>query len=291
MYDLTPYLRKGDNLLAVRLDHSDVTDSRWYIGSGIYRDVYLIEAPATQIAQWGVGYRLASLTPRRARMDVDEAVTNPVKDLRIETRVTDAAGTLVASASRGAVKADNSLSLSIHSPKLWDVDHPYLYTLRLDLLKDGRRIDGTDVPLGIRSISVSPDADFFLNGRPMKVKGVCLHHDAGVLGAVVPRQVWEHRLRNLKHQGVNAIRMSHNPQALVLYQLCDSLGFLIMDEASDEWEFPKRKWVEGWNVGTPAFGGSYDFFEKWIDRDVADMVRRNRIHPSVVFWSIGNEVD
>ena len=125
----------------------------------------------------------------------------------------------------------------------------------------------------------------------MKVKGVCIHHDAGALGAVVPEEVWERRLRNLKDLGVNALRMSHNPQAPVVYDLADRLGLLIMDEASDEWEFPKRKWIKGWNKGEPGFDGSYDFFEEWIDRDVADMVRRDRNHPSVFLWSIGNEVD
>ena len=125
----------------------------------------------------------------------------------------------------------------------------------------------------------------------MKVKGVCLHHDAGVLGAAVPPEVWRRRLENLRGIGVNAIRMSHNPQAPVVYDLCDELGLLVMDEASDEWEFPKRKWIEGWNVGTPGFDGSYDFFEEWIERDVTDMVRRDRNHPSVFLWSIGNEVD
>lgn len=125
----------------------------------------------------------------------------------------------------------------------------------------------------------------------MKVKGVCLHHDAGVLGAVVPPEVWERRLNNLKEIGVNAIRMSHNPQAPVVYDLCDRLGLLIMDEASDEWEFPKRKWVKGWNKGEPAYNGSFDFFEEWIEQDVTDMVRRDRNHPSIFMWSIGNEVD
>jgi beta-galactosidase len=125
----------------------------------------------------------------------------------------------------------------------------------------------------------------------MKVKGVCLHHDAGVLGAVVPSEVWERRLNNLKEIGVNAIRMSHNPQAPVVYDLCDQLGLLVMDEASDEWEFPKRKWIKGWNKGEPGFDGSFDFFEEWIEQDVTDMVRRDRNHPSIFLWSIGNEVD
>ena len=143
----------------------------------------------------------------------------------------------------------------------------------------------------MRTLQFDANKGFALNGEWMKVKGVCLHHDAGVLGAVVPRDVWERRLKNLKAIGVNGIRMSHNPQAPVLYDLCDELGFLVMDEVSDEWEFPKRKWVEGWNVGTPSYDGAFDFFEEWIERDITDMVRRDRNHTSIFLWSVGNEVD
>jgi len=125
----------------------------------------------------------------------------------------------------------------------------------------------------------------------MKVKGVCLHDDAGVLGTAVPKDVWHRRLQELKSIGVNAIRMSHNPHAPALYDLCDELGMLVMDEASDEWEFPKRKWMKGWNQGRPGFQGTYTYFEEWIDSDVADMVRRDRCHPSIFLWSVGNEVD
>jgi beta-galactosidase/beta-glucuronidase len=125
----------------------------------------------------------------------------------------------------------------------------------------------------------------------MKVKGVCLHHDAGVLGAVVPPEVWRRRIEALKAMGANAIRMSHNPQAPIVYDLCDELGMLVMDEGSDEWEFPKRKWIKGWNKGEPGYEGTYDFFEEWIERDITDIVRRDRNHPSVFLWSVGNEVD
>ena len=145
--------------------------------------------------------------------------------------------------------------------------------------------------MGLRTFTFSPDHGFALNGQWMKVKGVCVHDDAGTLGTAVPPAVWRQRLLNLKALGVNAIRMSHNPHAPALYSLCDSLGFLVMDEASDEWEFPKRKWLKGWNQGKPGFEGTYDYFEEWIDRDVADMVRRDRCHPSIFLWSIGNEVD
>jgi len=125
----------------------------------------------------------------------------------------------------------------------------------------------------------------------MKVKGVCVHDDAGALGTAVPAEVWRRRIKELKAIGVNAIRMSHNPHAPALYDICDEEGMLVMDEASDEWEFPKRKWLKGWNKGRPGFEGTYTYFEEWIDRDVADMVRRDRCHPSVFLWSIGNEVD
>ena len=187
--------------------------------------------------------------------------------------------------------AKETISLKVKKPHRWNLDVPYLYTLKTELLCDGKRIDGSSTNVGLRTLKFDANKGFALNGEWMKVKGVCLHHDAGVLGAVVPPEVWERRLKNLKEIGVNAIRMSHNPQAPVLYDLCDRMGFLVMDEASDEWEFPKRKWIKGWNVGEPSYDGTFDFFEEWIERDVTDMVRRDRNHPCIFLWSIGNEVD
>lgn len=291
MYDLTPYLSEGDNVLAVRVDHSRYADSRWYTGSGIYRDVYLVEAPATHISQWGVGYRLLSATPDKAMVEVDVAVDSLRGGERLFVAVVSPSGKRVASAAVGKVSPDNKIKIAIPRPEMWSLESPKLYTLKVGLERDGHTIDAAGVKMGLRTLDFSPDKGFALNGRNLKVKGVCLHHDAGVLGAVVPREVWERRIKKLKALGANAIRMSHNPQAPVLYDLCDSLGMLVMDEASDEWEFPKRKWIEGWNRGKPGFDGSYDFFEEWIDRDVTDMVRRDRNHPSVFLWSIGNEVD
>lgn len=291
MYDMTPYLREGDNVLSVRVDHSRYADSRWYTGSGIYRDVYMVAAPETHIAQWGVGYKATKVTDRRADIAVDVAVENPVKGLAVKAYITDADGRTVASATRRNATADNILSLKVATPHRWNLDDPYLYTLHTELLLNGKKIDGSATKMGIRTLEFSPDNGFAINGRNTKVKGVCLHHDAGTLGAAVPRQVWERRLKNIKELGVNAIRMSHNPQAPMVYDICDSLGLLVMDEASDEWEFPKRKWVQGWNVGEPSYDGTFDFFEEWIERDVTDMVRRDRNHPSVFLWSIGNEVD
>ena len=301
LYDLTPYLKEDeDNVLAVRVDHSRSADSRWYTGSGIYRDVWMVSAGDIHFAQWGIGWKATSLTDRRATVAVDVEVQKHVEasgKLEVKVSLSDAQGKEVAKASRkiadGKVgTAKETLTLRVNKPNRWDLDTPYLYTLKTELLADGKLIDATETNVGLRTLEFDPNKGFALNGRWMKVKGVCLHHDAGVLGAVVPPEVWERRLLNLKkYIGVNAIRLSHNPQAPVLYDLCDRLGLLVMDEASDEWEFPKRKWIKGWNKGEPGYQGSYDFFEEWIERDVTDMVRRDRNHPSVFLWSIGNEVD
>lgn len=299
MYDMTPYLKEGDNVLAVRIDHSRYADSRWYTGSGIYRDVWMISAPDIHFAQWGIGWHATSLTDKQAVVAVDMEVEKHVKAagaLEVSAALYDAEGTLVAQdrkkvADKAEGIAKETVSLKVKKPRRWNLDAPYLYTLKTELLCDSKRIDGSSTNVGLRTLKFDANKGFALNGKWMKVKGVCLHHDAGVLGAVVPPEVWERRLRNLKEIGVNAIRMSHNPQAPVLYDLCDRMGFLVMDEASDEWEFPKRKWIKGWNVGEPSYDGSFDFFEEWIERDVTDMVRRDRNHPCIFLWSIGNEVD
>ena len=299
LYDMTPYLKEGDNVLAVRVDHSRYADSRWYTGSGIYRDVWMIAAPDTHFAQWGIGWHATSINDKMASVAVDmEVEKHSVTTARLEAQATlfDADGKQVASkrvrvsdGKKGITK--ETVTLKVSKPQRWDLSSPYLYTLKTELLSNGKRIDGSETKVGLRTLKFDADKGFALNGRWMKVKGVCLHHDAGVLGAVVPHDVWKRRLQNLKEIGVNAIRMSHNPQAPVVYELCDELGLLVMDEASDEWEFPKRKWLQGWNVGKPGFDGTFDFFEEWIERDVTDMVRRDRNHPSIFMWSIGNEVD
>lgn len=301
LYDMTPWLNKeGDNVLAVRVDHSRQADSRWYTGSGIYRNVWLVESGPVHLAQWGSAWRLKQLNRGAATVEVDVETTTAkgyeknVSSLKAQVTIYDAQGREVAQKQTAIGNQERqTMQLKISQPQLWDVGSGYLYTVKTELCNAHTKavIDTSSMRMGLRTLLFDSDKGFFINGKNIKVKGVCLHHDAGVLGAVVPRDVWERRLINLQAIGVNAIRMSHNPQAPVVYDLCDSLGLLVMDEASDEWEFPKRKWLEGWNRGTPGYEGSYDFFEEWIDRDVADMVRRDRNHPSVFLWSIGNEVD
>jgi len=296
MYDLTPYLKAGTNELSVRVDHSRYADSRWYTGSGIYRNVWLISAEQTHLAQWGITYRATDITANRANLQVTAEVekgNSNLNDLTVRATLIDAQGKTVAQKSAIA-QATTPLPFGeireglLH---LWTLTSPYLYTLKVELLKNGQVIDQTTERIGIRSLQFDPNRGFALNGEWMKVKGVCIHHDAGVLGAAVPREVWQRRFLSLKEMGVNAIRMSHNMQAPDVYELADEMGFLIMDEGSDEWEYPKRKWLKGWNQGTPGYDGTYDFFEEWIDRDIADMVRRDRNHPSIFLWSVGNEVD
>lgn len=299
MYDATPYIKYGeDNVIAVRADHSQSADSRWYTGSGIYRNVWMVYANPLHIAQWGVFAYPKSVTKKQAVVSVSVEMDNStVKDanLTITNELLSADGKVVAKDSKKLqMTAGNnkvSADLKVNNPQLWDLNNPNLYQLKTTVLKDGKVIDQTTTTTGIRNYTFDPNKGFALNGDWMKVKGVCIHHDAGVLGSAVPKDVWKRRLLTLKEIGVNAIRTSHNPQAPDLYSLCDELGLLVLNEAYDEWEFPKRKWLEGWNVGTPGFQGNFDYFGEWGEKDLADIVRRDRNHISVFAWSIGNEVD
>lgn len=299
MYDATPFIKYGaDNTIAVRVDHSQDADSRWYTGSGIYRDVWMIYADPVHIAQWGV-YAYPEKVKNNYQLNVEVAIDteeNKGVALTVVNELFSADGKMVAKDSKKIVAKqgmDNKLSatLKVNNPQLWSLNNPNLYQLKTTVLKDGKAIDQTTTTTGFRTYTFDANKGFALNGEWMKVKGVCIHHDAGVLGAAVPKEVWKRRLLNLKDIGVNAIRTSHNPQAPDLYDLCDELGLLVLNEMYDEWVFPKRKWIEGWNVGTPGFQGSYDIFKESGEKDLADIVRRDRDHLSVFAWSIGNEVD
>ncbi len=299
-YELTPYLNAGGpNVLAVKVDHSEFADSRWYTGSGIYRNVYLVATEAVHVGLWGVGFTTPSVSASAATGQVTVAVTNATATkatVLVKSTLLDAQGKVVATAQQQVqalpkAEAPAAMTLQISNPALWSVDQPNLYKLRVALSVQGKVTDEVVEEVGVRSIRFDANQGFFLNDKNLKIKGVCLHDDAGALGVAVPPEVWERRLKTLKEAGCNSIRMSHNPHADYVYALCDQLGFLVMDEAFDEWEAGKNKWVEGWNVGTPAKFGSHEYFKEWADRDLRDMIRRNRNRPSIIMWSIGNEID
>jgi len=298
-YDATSFIKYGaENIISVRVDHSQSADSRWYTGSGIYRNVWLVYSNPVHIAQWGV-YAYPEINKGNGILNVEVEVENGSAAKSNLTIINE----LIANDGKSAAKTSSkievaantsgkiSAKINVKNPKLWDLDNPNLYQLKTTVLKDGKQIDQTVTKTGFRNFTFDPNNGFALNGNWMKMKGVCLHHDAGVLGAAVPREVWLTRLKTLKEIGVNAIRTSHNPQAPDFYELCDELGILVLNEAYDEWEFPKRKWLEGWNYGTPGFQGSFDIFAAYAEKDLEDFVRRDRNHLSIFGWSIGNEVD
>ena len=298
-YDATPYVKYGgENTISVRVDHSQSADSRWYTGSGIYRDVWLVYSNPVHIAQWGV-YAYPEVKKGTGTLNVEVEVENGSagkSSLTVVNELISKDGKSVGKSSSKVEVAANksgkiSTKINVKNPQLWDLENPNLYKLKTTVFRDGKQIDETVTKTGFRDFKFDPNNGFALNGKWMKMKGVCLHHDAGVLGSAVPREVWETRLKTLKEIGVNAIRTSHNPQAPVFYELCDELGILVLNEAYDEWEFPKRKWLEGWNYGTPGFEGTFDIFADYAEKDLEDFVRRDRNHLSVFAWSIGNEVD
>lgn len=298
-YDITAFVNSnGANEIAVRVDHSQDADSRWYTGSGIYRNVWLVTSNPTHFEQWGV-FAHPEVNGKNGKLITETSLVNETSTANKVVLVQELYhpnGTLaVKKTTKKTLKAAETITventLNISNPKLWDVANPNLYSLKTSLYKDEKLIDVNTITTGFRTFTFDANKGFALNGKAMKMKGVCLHHDAGVLGAAVPKSVWRNRLLTLKEIGVNAIRTSHNPQSPAFYEVCDEVGLLVLNEAYDEWMHPKRKWKQGWNVGVPGFQGSFDIFKEWAEKDLEDFVRRDRNHVSVFAWSIGNEVD
>ena len=285
-YDMTPYIRKNGNVLAVKVDNSKQTNSRWYTGSGIYRHVRLVETAQTRFAQWGVFNSTMELTEQGATVRVKSEVENTEnvnRRLVVRHEVIDTEGNHIAKGEQSVtVKAGDTQTdeqtIKVEKPNVWDLEHPYLYTLRSTLIDGKQVVDVVDNTLGIRTIEYPLDKGFLLNGKQVKMKGVNLHHDGGAVGAAVPERVWERRLEILKSGGCNAIRTAHNPPAPEFLHICDSIGFLVMDEAFDQWINGKNK--QDYHL----------YFREWYEKDLTAMVARDRNHPSVVMWSIGNEI-
>lgn len=272
----------GENLLEVSLENLPES-SRWYPGAGLYRNVYLIETSKIHIPVWGVRVTTPQVYEEYATVRVDTEIegTDPSHSLRVETTVADPAGKVVAHSSKifhpkGQTHIQN---MSISDPLLWSPESPSLYSLSVAVYDGDECVDVKNLRFGIRSIEYVPFKGFFLNGIPTKFKGVCNHHDLGPLGTAVNRSALRHQLAMLKDMGCNAIRTSHNMPAPELVELCDEMGLMMMIEPFDDWSF-RPKCRNGY--------GSY--FNEWAERDMVNMVRHYRNNPSVVMWSVGNEV-
>jgi beta-galactosidase len=297
-YDLTPFIKFGkENLIAVKVDHTRFGDSRWYTGSGIYRDVKLIFTSPLHIKQWGVFASAKEVSIEKATLDIEVSILNEsgkTSDVTLSNYLLSGSDTVKKITQKLSVPGTSpqviTQKMEIFGPRLWDVDNPNLYSL-LTVVEGKGIMDSQTTVVGFRYFSFDADKGFFLNGKNLKLKGICMHHDAGTLGSAVPRQVLERRLDILKELGCNAIRTSHNPFSSDFLELCDKKGFLVIGEAFDEWELPKKKWIEGWNKGTPGKDGYAENFKEWARTDLKDMILRDRNHPSIIMWSIGNEVD
>ena len=297
-YDLTPYIKYGkENLVAVKVDHSLYGDSRWYTGSGIYRNVSLITEEQVHIKQWGVYCKTSDVTPAGANLSAEISVINEtgnaLKISVISTLIyidkTVGTATSGVSFNPGEEKTINQ-AFHIVNPVLWGTENPNLYSFVTEI-RGRELLDKVVTKVGFRDLKFDPDKGFFLNGKSMKLKGICMHHDAGTLGSAVSGEEISRRLDILKEMGCNAIRTSHNPFSTEFLDQCDEKGLLVIGEAFDEWELPKKKWLTGWNVGTPGKEGYAVNFTEWARRDLQDFICRDRNHPSVIMWSIGNEVD
>ena len=302
-YDLTSHLDlKGDNVLAVRVDNSLLPSGRWYTGSGIYRHVWLKVTDPLRVAHWGTYVTTPKISDAQAEVAVSTTIRNGhgvKKSVTVTQTVLDAKGTVLASANKSVdVAADAELvhtqSLQIATPARWSPDLPNLHTLRTELRDGGKLTDCYETPFGVREVRFDAKTGLSLNGRNIKMKGVCNHQDLGPLGTALWDQALERRLKMLKDMGCNAIRTAHYPHSPELMALCDKMGFLVIDETFDEWrrgwDFEGKLLVASKNNKGKAPFGYNKYFDEWHERDLTDHLKRDRNHPSVIMWSVGNEV-
>lgn len=281
-YEISQYLKTGKNIIAVKVDNSAQPDSRWYSGSGVYRNVWLTSTAKVAVAKWGT-FVTADQSGKVSFQTQIQNKTSKSQTVVITNSVFAADGKLITNTIQQNVKIDISgleldRILEIRNPILWSVEKPYQYTLVTKIVQNGKVLDSYETKFGIRSFNFDVAKGFSLNGKPMKLLGVCLHHDLGALGAAVNVRAMERQLEIMKEMGVNAIRTAHNPPAPEFLDLCDRMGFLVMDEAFDMWA--KKKTKNDYHLNFP----------EWHKRDLEDMIKRDRNHPSIILWSIGNEI-
>lgn len=290
-YDLTDHLKQGKgeaNILSVRADNSIQPASRYYTGAGIYRHVRLVITNPVHFDQWSVYVTSSQVSDKKAMINLQAKINNESSiagSFDLETSILDPFGKVVKSMiSKQSVPAGKIVlvnqSLEVLNPLLWNLDQPNLYSAVTKIKSGKNYIDDQTTTFGIRNSKFEAATGYWLNGKNLKIKGVCLHHDGGAVGSAVPVRVWERRLQLLKEAGVNAIRTSHNPVAPEFLDLCDRMGFLVMDETFDTWTAPKPGGEKGYNL----------YFTQWWDKDTRDMIMRDRNHPSIIIYSIGNEI-
>ena len=278
--DAAPYLKKGKNEISVSLNNREES-SRWYPGGGLYRPVQLVtNADAATINPWGCYFRTESIGDGKAEVSICTNINNVDKTLSIENQLVDAAGKVVAQFKYGDFDAQGNVvkKLTVDNAQLWSPETPYLYKLITRLYRNNRLIDQTQQKVGIRTVRVAQYDGFQLNGVSRKIKGVCLHHDLGPLGAAVNKAALIRQIRTMKDMGCDAIRTAHNMPSTWQMEVCDSMGMMVMAESFDMWIYPKCK--NGYALN----------FKEWADKDIENLVLNHRNHPSIVMWSIGNEI-
>ena len=283
-FDITKYIQLGsENVLAVRLENKPES-SRWYSGAGLYRNVRIVKTEKTHVSCWGTFITTPQITKNKAVVNIRTEIENdrPTQDkVKLVTEIYNASGQKVASVS-STQNPNNQLTFNqntqIKNPELWSIETPVLYKAVSTVFVNNVITDEYTTTFGCRSIRFDKDSGFFLNEKPVKIQGVCMHHDLGALGVAVNYRATQRQMEMMKEMGANAIRTSHNPPSPELIQICDSIGLLVIEEAFDEWKDGKNK------------NGYANYFDEWAKSDIESMVRRDRNHPCIIAWSIGNEI-
>lgn len=296
--DLSGKIKKGENVLAVRVDNSRQPNCRWYSGSGITRNVRLIRTDKIHVDTWGVRCDTNRINPRldQASLQIRTLVKNEEEEpvcVSVIHTLYDAEGNKVCTSGtalyiNAGETSDCMVRPEVEKPCLWTDETPYLYTLVSTITKDEVPVDEVSCSVGIRTATFDCDKGFLLNGQSVKIKGMCLHHDCGMTGAVGYREIWKRRLQALREMGCNGIRCAHNPPDPAFLDLCDEMGFLVMDEIFDEWMLVKHK-INNYYSQNLAYGPG-QFFHRYAREELTVMLRRDYNHPSVILWSIGNEI-
>ncbi|WP_298532851.1 glycoside hydrolase family 2 TIM barrel-domain containing protein [uncultured Algibacter sp.] len=301
-FNLTEHLKEGaeDNILTVHVDHSRYSDSRWYTGSGIYRNVKLITVNKLHIPIWGTYLTTPEISDEAAKIHLEVKVNNEFSEnqaFTLSTKILDGTGTQVTQHSEEVTltpTAENTFvqNLEVLNPNLWNTENPNLYKAVTTISQKGEILDEYATPFGIRSLEFNREFGFKLNGQVTDVKGICIHHAAGLVGAAVPKDVWRRRFEKLKACGVNAIRTAHNPYSKEFLDLCDEMGILVQNEFFDEFDYAKDKRNNYHDRHDDYITRGYvEHFREWNKSDLTRTMLRDRNHPSVFQWSIGNEIE